>query len=173
MTAGDDILSDAAGRGAPPAGVSRPAPLYRDGGSERNSAAMPPRRAFVGRDRELDEVAGAFDDALAGRGALFLLVGGAAIGKTRLADELTRRAELRGIQPLWGRCWETGGAPAYWPWIQILREVARDRPKDELWSVQGSGRTPLPSWCPNWLNPAALTPRSPTLHRRGVACSTP
>ena len=21
----------------------------------------------------------------------------------------------------WGRCWEGGGAPAYWPWVQVLR----------------------------------------------------
>src|SRR4029453_8222691 len=24
-------------------------------------------------------------------------------------------------QVLWGRCWESGGAPAYWPWTQVLR----------------------------------------------------
>jgi hypothetical protein len=96
------------------------AALYTARGSERDSTAMPPRRAFVGRNRELDEVAGASEDTLAGRGGLFLLVGGAGIGKTRLCDELTRLAEERGLQPLWGRCWETGGAPAYWPWIQIL-----------------------------------------------------
>jgi tetratricopeptide (TPR) repeat protein len=100
---------------------------------------MPPRRAFVGRHQELDEVAGAFEDTLAGRGGLFLLVGGAGIGKTRLADELTRLAEEHGLRPLWGRCWETGGAPAYWPWIQILREVAGDWPVDELRSAAGSG----------------------------------
>jgi len=23
----------------------------------------------------------------------------------------------------WGRCWEGGGAPAHWPWIQVIREV--------------------------------------------------
>ena len=83
------------------------------------------RRLFVGRDRELDELAGAFDEALVGRGGLFLLVGAAGIGKTRLADEAARAAQAAGLEALWGRCWETGGAPAYWPWIQVLRELVR------------------------------------------------
>jgi eukaryotic-like serine/threonine-protein kinase len=26
---------------------------------------------------------------------------------------------------LWGRCWEGGGAPAYWPWVQCLRSYIR------------------------------------------------
>lgn len=29
------------------------------------------------------------------------------------------------MRTLWGRCWEAGGAPAYWPWVQILRAVLR------------------------------------------------
>lgn len=24
---------------------------------------------------------------------------------------------------VWGRCWEAGGAPAYWPWTQLLRAL--------------------------------------------------
>jgi tetratricopeptide (TPR) repeat protein len=136
------------------------ATLYSGIAVERHSTAMPPRRAFVGRHRELDEVAGAFGDALAGRGGLFLLVGGAGIGKTRLADELTRLAEQRGLQPFWGRCWETGGAPAYWPWIQILREVARDRPADELRSAAGSGAD-------------AIAPLVPELAAAGGAAPAP
>ena len=25
-----------------------------------------------------------------------------------------------------GRCWEEGGAPAYWPWIQAVRSLGGD-----------------------------------------------
>ena len=25
-----------------------------------------------------------------------------------------------------GRCWESGGAPAYWPWVQCLRTLVRE-----------------------------------------------
>ena len=29
------------------------------------------------------------------------------------------------MRTFWGRCWEAGGAPAYWPWVQVLRAVLR------------------------------------------------
>jgi hypothetical protein len=83
------------------------------------------RRLFVGRDRELEELRSGLEEAAAGHASLFLLVGPAGMGKTRLADEGGRAAAARGMIALWGRCWETGGAPAYWPWIQVLRELTR------------------------------------------------
>ena len=82
-------------------------------------------RVFVGRRRELAELRGGFDDAVAGRGRFFLVVGEPGIGKTRLVDELAREAIERGGLALWGRCWEGGGAPAYWPWMQVLRAYLR------------------------------------------------
>ena len=79
------------------------------------------RAAFVGRSAELSELTRALDDAIAGRGSLFLLGGEPGIGKSRLADELVAHARGRGARVLVGRCWEAGGAPAYWPWVQSLR----------------------------------------------------
>jgi DNA-binding SARP family transcriptional activator len=81
--------------------------------------------AFVGREPELAELMTGLDDAFAGRGRLFLLQGEPGIGKTRLADELMRRASGRRARVLVGRCWEAGGAPAYWPWTQSLRAYVR------------------------------------------------
>jgi DNA-binding SARP family transcriptional activator/tetratricopeptide (TPR) repeat protein len=80
---------------------------------------------FVGREPELAELTGGLADAFAGRGRLFLLQGEPGIGKSRLADELMRRARVRGAHVLVGRCWEAGGAPAYWPWTQSLRTYVR------------------------------------------------
>src|SRR5258706_13308658 len=77
---------------------------------------------FVGRDEELSRLTGALDDAVSGRGRLFLLSGEPGIGKARLCDEVAGRASERNVRVAWGRCWEAGGAPAYWPWIQALRE---------------------------------------------------
>ena len=79
------------------------------------------RGAFVGRAAELAELYRGLDEAISGRGALFLLLGEPGIGKTRLAEELVRRARSRGACVLVGRCWEAGGAPAFWPWVQSLR----------------------------------------------------
>jgi DNA-binding SARP family transcriptional activator/tetratricopeptide (TPR) repeat protein len=85
-------------------------------------AAEAPSESFVGRESELAEFQAAFDEALAGRMSLFLIAGEPGIGKSRLADEATTLAEARGARVCWGRCWEAGGAPAYWPWVQALRE---------------------------------------------------
>src|SRR5436189_2124062 len=83
-------------------------------------------KSMVGRVRELAELEGGLDEAVAGAGGLFLLVGEPGIGKTRVADEIGRRAKERGFAVHWGRCWEVGGAPAFWPWIQIFRSMLRD-----------------------------------------------
>ncbi len=73
---------------------------------------------FVGRERELERLREAFDDAVAGRGGLVMLVGEPGIGKTRTTQELETYAKMRGAQVLWGRTHESAGAPPYWPWIQ-------------------------------------------------------
>jgi DNA-binding SARP family transcriptional activator len=91
--------------------------------------------SFVGRESELDEFHTALVDG-GGRMSLFLIAGEPGIGKSRLADEWTAVAEGCGALVCWGRCWEAGGAPAYWPWVQALRAYIRDsdqqRVRDEL-----------------------------------------
>lgn len=79
------------------------------------------RTAFVDRQRELLELKAGIDDALAGHGRLFTIAGEPGVGKSRLADEAASYAEAQGMRVLWGRCWEHGGAPAYWPWVQVVR----------------------------------------------------
>ncbi len=61
-----------------------------------------------------------------------MLAGEPGIGKTRLTEELTKEAASHQVRVLWGRCWEGGGAPAYWPWIQALREAIRSCESTEL-----------------------------------------
>ena len=80
-----------------------------------------PAAGLIGRDRELGELRRALTEALSGSGSLFLISGEPGVGKTRLADAVSATAIGRGGQVLWGRCWEGGGAPAYWPWMQVLR----------------------------------------------------
>jgi tetratricopeptide (TPR) repeat protein len=78
-------------------------------------------RSFVGRAEELEELRASLDDAGAGRGSVALVTGEAGIGKTRLMQEVAGAALDQGWRVLSGRCWEEGGAPAYWPWIQVVR----------------------------------------------------
>ena len=106
------------------------------------------RGTFVGRERELAELVRALDDAVAGRGRLFLLVGEPGIGKSRLAEELIADARARGARVLVGRCWEAGGAPAYWPWVQALRAYVRDAEPEPLRAQLGDGAADLAQLLP-------------------------
>ena len=80
-----------------------------------------PSRRFVGRERELAGLLAALEAAGGGAGSLQLLVGEPGIGKTALALEFGARAAPGRV--VWGRCWEGGGAPAYWPWREVLGEL--------------------------------------------------
>src|SRR5262245_27054322 len=82
-------------------------------------------KPFVGRALDLAELRAAMDGAVDGNGSLVLLVGEPGIGKTRLAEQAAADGASRGIAALWGRTWEGGGAPPFWPWIQILRQLMR------------------------------------------------
>jgi hypothetical protein len=86
---------------------------------------------LLGRQAELAALEAALGDAREGRGRLFLLVGEPGIGKTRLADELCARVGDN-ARVMWGRCWEAGGAPAYWPWIEVLRPLLIEREPSAL-----------------------------------------
>ena len=103
----------------------------------------PSRGVFVGREAEFAELLAGLEDALAGRGRLFFLVGEPGIGKSRLADELIRHARGRGARVLVGRCWEAGGAPAYWPWVQSLRTYIREADTEALRAQLGAGAAEL------------------------------
>jgi DNA-binding SARP family transcriptional activator len=103
---------------------------------------------FVGRERELTELLAGLNDAFAGRGRLFLLVGEPGIGKSRLAEELIAKARGRGARVLVGRCWEAGGAPAYWPWVQSLRSLLREIEPEAVRAQLGAGTRDLAQLLP-------------------------
>ena len=111
-------------------------------------AAEPPRGVFVGRVHELAKLVDGLDDAFAGRGRLFLLAGEPGIGKSRLAEELAVHARARGARVMVGRCWEAGGAPAYWPWVQALRTYMRESDTAALRSQLGAGAADLAQLIP-------------------------
>ena len=89
---------------------------------------------------------------------MFLVTGEPGIGKTRLCRELATEAEAQGTQVLWGRCWEGGGAPPFWPWAQILRTLIRNHPLETVAAQLGAGGAEIARIVPDML---PIFPASP------------
>ena len=81
----------------------------------------PDNDRFVGRQRELAVLDALLTRALAAAGGTAALAGDPGIGKTRTAERLAEHALARGMTVYWGRCNEEPGAPAYWPWQQMVQ----------------------------------------------------
>jgi DNA-binding SARP family transcriptional activator len=124
--------------------------------------------SFVGREPELAELTAGLDDAIAGRGRLFLLAGEPGIGKSRLAEELSARARARGAQVLVGRCWEAGGAPAYWPWVQSLRAYVRRAEPTALRAQLGAGAADVAQLLPELRTVLPDLPPTPAVESEGA-----
>lgn len=89
--------------------------------------------ALVGRDRELAQLVEAARIASAGQRAIVMISGEPGIGKTRLLEEIAATIEQEGGTAAWGRTWEVGMTPAFWPWTQLLALLATpDDPAPEL-----------------------------------------
>ena len=94
-------------------------------------------RALVGRDRELAAFEAAWSGVQRGQRALLVLSGEPGIGKTRLLETLATRAVAQGGHAVWGRMWEVGLTPAFWPFIQVLAALATpDQPAPALASLE-------------------------------------
>ncbi|KAB2345591.1 BTAD domain-containing putative transcriptional regulator [Actinomadura rudentiformis] len=88
---------------------------------------------FVGRADELARLAAAAQASAAGRCTVALVSGEAGMGKTSLIERFGDTLGGEGWTCAWGSAPETGGAPAAWPWAELLRELAAaDPPEAEL-----------------------------------------
>lgn len=76
---------------------------------------------LVGRDAALAALRSAADTRAGGRGRLLLVTGEPGIGKTALLTAMSGEAAAGGALVLSAQCWDGDGAPAYWPWVQVLR----------------------------------------------------
>ncbi len=78
----------------------------------------------MGRVRELGELYDAYASARAGSGGVHLILGDPGVGKTRLAAALAEHAATDGAAVVWTRGWGRA-APAYWPWVEVVRSLCR------------------------------------------------
>jgi class 3 adenylate cyclase len=90
--------------------------------SVREAAERSHASRFVGRERELEQLADAWDRALAGPHCeLVTVVGDPGVGKSRLVAEALGSLDARVVR---GRCPPYGEGITYWPVIEVVKQVA-------------------------------------------------
>ena len=102
-------------------GKAEPVPAFR-----LVSVLEAPERShasrFVGRERELAEIAAAWERARAqARCELVTVVGDAGVGKSRLVAEALAAVEARVVR---GRCLPYGEGITYWPVVEVVKQLA-------------------------------------------------
>lgn len=115
------------------------------------------RERFVGRGRELRALKAHLAAADAGRGTLVLISGDAGIGKTRLVEEALHGVPRRRV--LWGRCRAGAGAPAYWPWRQIVGGYLESAAPERVRADLGDGAPDLARLVPAVRTTLGVSPR--------------
>ncbi|MTD15015.1 AAA family ATPase [Nakamurella sp. YIM 132087] len=127
---------------AGPRAVTAPAAPPEQAPADRTEQASSTR--LIGRERELARVREILDSSgAAPYPAVVAVTGEAGIGKTRLLDELAGTADP-GIVVAWGRSWDHEGVPPLWPWVEVLREIARGVGEDVVAAaVAGRGSAVL------------------------------
>lgn len=85
-----------------------------------------PRRAMIGRARELALLSKALVDAGGGATCWLVLTGPPGIGKTRLAEEAAVRVSAAQGRVVWVSCPDERGTPPWWPMRQLIRALGAD-----------------------------------------------
>ena len=126
---------------APAERPARPAPEHAD------ARATGP--TLVGRRTELASLQSDLDDVIAGHGRVALLAGEPGIGKSRLAEEVAARATTRGAAVAWGRCHRGRGAPAFWPWSQVVQALITQFSAETMIIALGRGAADIGQLVPD------------------------
>jgi DNA-binding winged helix-turn-helix (wHTH) protein/tetratricopeptide (TPR) repeat protein len=153
-----------------------------DAGTEKSATASPPRGVnpsgaiapppdrhstpsagggFVGRRGVLALLDAQLRDALRGYTQCVLLIGEPGIGKTATLAELGRRASEAGADAWFARCIEEEGAPAFWPWTQVMRSCQASRGGDELREFMGTSAADIAEGIPllrQWMSDVPQAP---------------
>jgi DNA-binding SARP family transcriptional activator len=129
LLAAAPVGARAAGGGATVADRG-PGPTADDSAAAAAGPVAPPVPQVVGREVELERLGARAEDVRSsGRPGAALVAGEPGIGKTALAAGVAERLAARGWRTVWGRCPETDGSPALWPWVEVLDALA-DRPPE-------------------------------------------
>jgi tetratricopeptide (TPR) repeat protein len=94
--------------------------------------------ALIGRDRPARTLQAAISRTVDSHGGLVMITGEAGIGKTALVLAAAAEATRRDALVLSATCWDPAGAPGYWPWLQVVRNLQRTVPADEWRRVRAA-----------------------------------
>ncbi len=89
------------------------------------STTSPVVASLVGRDHAVAALRAEVVRTRESHGGLVLVTGEAGIGKTALVTEALRAPEDDEALVVAGTAWDGEGAPGYWPWTQVLRDLSR------------------------------------------------
>lgn len=92
---------------------------------------------LVGRAAERSRLRAVLAGVAVGRGGVVLLSGDPGIGKTAVLRQLAADAQDAAVPVVWGTAHESQGAPAFWPWMQVVRAVAERVDDAELTRLTG------------------------------------
>ena len=92
---------------------------------------------FAGRRVEFTELNSAYDDARSGHGKFVLISGAPGIGKTALVEQFAEAVRSQGAEVLFGRSWEAQGTEPFWPWPELLENLAERRGRDWIETFAG------------------------------------
>ncbi|MGH3241066.1 MAG: ATP-binding protein, partial [Spirillospora sp.] len=93
---------------------------------------------LIGRDHPAGVLRAEIGRAADSHGGLVLIAGEAGIGKTALVTEAVEEARRQGALVLSGSCWDSDGAPGYWPWVQVIRSLRRAATPEEWAEVESA-----------------------------------
>ncbi|MFI5834994.1 ATP-binding protein [Micromonospora sp. NPDC051300] len=88
---------------------------------------MEPRfgEGIIGREHPAGLLRAEVTRVVDSHGGLVLVTGEPGIGKTTMVSAAADEARRRGALVLGAACWDSDTAPDYWPWVQVLRRLAR------------------------------------------------
>ncbi len=91
---------------------------------------------FIDRKEELCALDLHLQPTREGEGRILFLTGEAGIGKTRLAQEIAKRAEEAGFRCLFAKCSKSdAGSPLYLPWTEFIRQFLHQATADIFFKV--------------------------------------